>query len=128
MSIHINYLDDDCGVEFLCIDVITGAEIIEANNKLYNNEKFIKQKYQIIDRTKCTGYEVSNEEIRKVAEQDVAAAKVNPSVIVALISSSELQFGMSRVYHSYVGDRGFKTELFWDRNTAEEWIMKKLDK
>ena len=61
-----------------------------------------------------------------IAEQDIAATKINPNIIVALISSSDLQYGMSRVYHALVGDNGFLTEVFRDRKTAEEWIEKKI--
>ena len=65
---------------------------------------------------------VSNEEVKKIVEQDITAAKINPDVIVALISTTDMQFGISRMYHSLVGDKGFLTEIFKDRKNAEEWI------
>jgi hypothetical protein len=126
MPIQLNYLDGGFGVEFICTGIVTGPDIIEANKIIYSNENFTIQKYQIIDRTNCSRYEVSNEEMKIIVEQDIAATKINPNIIVALISSSDLQYGMSRVYHALVGDNGFLTEVFRDRKTAEEWIEKKI--
>lgn len=126
MPIQIKYLDGGIGVEFIGTGVVTGADIIAANKEIYRNENFYRQRYQIVDRTKCTNYKVSHEEIIKIAEQDKVAAKTNPNVIIAFISTSPLQYGISRMYQSYVGDDGFLTELFRDRKSAERWIGEQL--
>lgn len=128
MPIQIKYIKDGFGAEFISSGVVTGSDIIEANKKIYNNENFSRQRYQIIDRTNCTKFQVSNKEIRIIAEQDIAASKTNPNIIVALVSISDLQYGMSRMYHAYVGDKGFLTEIFRDRKSANKWIEKQLQK
>jgi hypothetical protein len=128
MPIQIKYIDGGIGVEFIGSDVVTGADIVAANKEIYRNENFYRQKYQIVDRTKCTKYQVSHEEIIKIAEQDKVAAKTNPNIIIALISTSPLQYGISRMYQAYVGDDGFLTALFRDRKSAEHWIEEQLKK
>jgi len=128
MPIQIKYIDGGFGVEFIGSGVVTGADIIAANKKIYRNENFSKQRYQIIDRTKCTKYEVSHKEIIIIAEQDKVAAKTNPNIIIAFISTSPLQYGISRMYQSYVGDEGFLTEVFRDRKSAKRWIEEQLKK
>ncbi len=128
MPIQIKYLDDGIGVEFIGSGVVTGADIIAANKEIYRNENFSKQRYQIIDRTKCTKYDVSHKEIIIIAEQDKVAAKTNPNIIIAFISASPLQYGISRMYQAYVGDEGFLTEVFRDRESAEKWIEEQLKK
>ena len=95
MPIQIKYIDDGIGVEFIGSGVVTGADIIAANKEIYRNENFSKQRYQIIDRTKCTKYDVSHKEIIIIAEQDKVAAKTNPNIIIAFISASPLQYGIS---------------------------------
>ena len=65
---------------------------------------------------------------RIIAEQDKAASKTNPNIIVSLISTTDLQYGISRMYQAYVGDSGFLTEIFRDRKSAEEWIEKQFKK
>ena len=126
MPIQIKYIDDGIGVEFIGSGVVTGADIIAANKEIYRNENFSKQRYQIVDRTKCTNYHVSHKEIITIAEQDKVAAKTNPNIIIAFISTSPLQYGISRMYQAYVGDEGFLTEVFRDRKSAEKWLEEQL--
>lgn len=128
MPIQIKSIDGGIGVEFIGSGIVTGADIITANKENYRNEKFSKQKYQIVDRTEFAEYQVSTEEIQIIAEQDKAAAKTNPNIIIALISKTDLQYGISRMYQAYVGDSGFLTEIFRDRKSAEEWIKHQLKK
>ena len=128
MPIQIKYIEGGFGVEFIGSGVVTGADIIKANKEIYSNENFSRQRYQIVDRTNCKEFQVSNEEIRIIAEQDKAAAKINPNIIIALISKTDLQYGISRVYRALVGDSGFLTEVFRDRKNAEEWLEKQLKK
>jgi hypothetical protein len=110
----------------MCSDTVSGTDIIAANKEIYRNENFLKQRYQLVDKTKCSEYQVSNEEIQLIVEQDIAASKINPNVIVALISPTPMQYGMSRMYQGYVGDSGFLTEVFRDRKSAEKWIEEQL--
>ena len=128
MPIKIKYIDGGVGVEFISSGVVTGADIIAANKKIYRNENFSKHRYKIVDRTKCTKYQASKEEIIIIAEQDKVAAKTNPNIIIAFISTSPLQYGMSRMYQAYVGDNGFLTGVFRDRKSAEKWIEEQLQK
>ena len=128
MPIQIKYIDGGIGVEFIGSGVVTGTDIIAANKEIYRNENFPKQRYQIIDRTECTKYEVSHKEIIIIAEQDKVAAKTNPNIIIAFISTSPLQYGISRMYQAYVGDEGFLTEVFRDRKSADKWIKEQLQK
>ena len=124
MPIQIKYVRGGVGVEFICTGVVTGTDIIEANKEIYSDDRFLKQRYQIIDRTHCADYQVSNDEVEIIVKQDIAAATINPHVIVAFISKTDLQYGVSRMYNSLVGDDGFSSEIFRDRKGAEEWIEK----
>jgi hypothetical protein len=126
MPIQIKYIDEGIGVEFISSGIVTGADIIAANKEIYRNENFYRQRYQLVDRTNCTKYQVSHEEIIKIAEQDKVAARINPKIIIAFISTSPLQYGISRMYQAYVGDNGFLTEVFKDRKSAEKWIEEQL--
>ena len=127
MPIQIKYIDSGIGVEFIGSGVVTGEDIIAANKEIYSNKNFSKQRYKIVDRTNCTEYKVSTVEIRIIAEQDKAAAKTNPNIIIALISTTDLQYGISRMYQAYVRDIGFLVEVFRNRKSAEEWVDSQLE-
>ena len=56
MTVQINYPDNGIGIEIIASGIVTGEEIIKAQDEIYNEENLQKQKYQIIDRTHCTEY------------------------------------------------------------------------
>ena len=126
MPIELKYVNGAAGVEFVCQGRVTGAEIIEANKSVYRHEAFVKLKYQLIDRTNCTDYQVSNAEIEQIARQDMGAAKINPNMIVVFVATTDLQYGLTRMYQAHVGNLGFETELFRDRSRAIQWLEDQL--
>jgi hypothetical protein len=128
MAIHINYIDNGIGIEIIASGTVTGEEIIEAHKEIYNEENLKNQKYQIIDRSHCKEYNVSSKDVQQIAEIDKAASKSNPNIIIALISSTEIQFGMSRMWQTYVEESHFLTNVFRDRKSACEWIDKLIKK
>ena len=127
MPIEIKVTEDGVGVEFIVSGVLTGAEIIEANKQIYGDSNFTNLKYQLLDRTACTDFQVSSDEVQDIAEQEIAAARTNPEMVVAFVSTSDLQYGVSRMYQAYVDDKGFETELFRDRQSAQEWINARVN-
>ncbi len=126
MPIEIRYTDDRKGLDFCAVGSVTGKEIVESAKEIYREEGFLNLRYWIVDRSRCTNYEVSADEVRLIAELDKKAAKENPDLITAIISETDLQYGMSRMYETFVGESGFKTELFKDRESAEKWIQSEL--
>lgn len=126
MPVKIKYTDNGDGIEITGKGVVTGQEIITTLKKVYDHETFKSKKYEIIDRTNISDYRVSNEEVRKIADMDVMAAKTNPGLMVAIISTTDLQYGITRMYQGIIGDRGFKTKIFQDRRAADEWIDSQL--
>ncbi len=128
MAIQINYIDNGAGIEIVASGIVTGEDIIEAHKEIYNEENLKNQKYQIIDRTKCEEYNVSSGEVQQIANIDKAASKSNPNIIIAIISQTDLQFGMSRMWQTYVEESRFLTQIFRDRNSADKWIEEQLKK
>ncbi len=128
MAIEIQYIDDGIGIEIIATGVVTGEEIIEAHKEIYSKTNLKKQKYQIIDRTHCEEYQVSSAEVQRIADIDNTAAKTNPNIIMALISPTDVQFGMSRMWEAFIGDSTFVTQVFRDRKRADEWVNKQLNK
>ena len=126
MPIQINILDDGEGIEFIASGIVTGEEIIEANRKIYTREKPLRMKYEIIDRTHCTEYRVSSEEVQILADQLRMAAKINPNYLIAVVSTTDLQYGVTRMWQAYVDDLDIKTKAFRDRKSAEQWIQEEL--
>ena len=124
MPVKINIIEDGIGIEFILTGRITGNEIIEANNKIYTKECLRRLKYKLIDRSDCTDYNITPEELKFIANQDIHASQINSNVTVIIISKTELQYGMSRMWQVFSGETGFKSELFKDRESADIFINK----
>lgn len=126
MPIQVKYMNDGVGVELIASDVITGEDIITANNKINNHKDFTRKKYKLINRILVTEYRVNNDEIPIIAEQEIAASKINPDIVIAIISTTDHQMGMTRMYQAYLSESGLKTAIFKDRESAIGWITTQL--
>ena len=128
MPIEIQYTEDDMGIVFYAVGAVTGEEIIEKQGEIYRGEHFSNLRYWIVDRSRCTEYKITPDEIRKMAAMDNEAAKANPNLLMALISESDLQYGISRMFEAHLDENGFKTVVCRSRPEAEEWIRNEMDK
>ena len=127
MPIQINYLDKGTGIEIIASGIVTGEQIINANKEIYNEENLYKQRYQIIDRSHCSKYEVFAEEIEAIAEIDNQASEKNPNIIIALVSTTSIQYGMTEMWRAYLKNDLFVTRNFLDRESANKWIKTYID-
>ncbi|OOZ38875.1 hypothetical protein BOW53_13865 [Solemya pervernicosa gill symbiont] len=123
MAVDVVVLDGGEGVVVVGTGVVTGSEILDVQKRVYGEETLHKQRYQIIDKSKCTEYNVSAFEIEALAELDKAAAKVNPNIVFAIIESESLQFSLTSLWQANV-ESVFKTESFKSRDDALAWIEK----
>jgi len=126
MTIVVNYIDNNTGVEILASDRVTGKEIIQAHSKIYAKDKLANQRYHIIDKSLCTEYDVTAADIEIISQLDEKAAQVNPSIIVAIIESKSLEFSLSEVWQAYVEPFIQHTHSFKNRADAEQWIRDTL--
>jgi hypothetical protein len=122
MTIHVNYLENGYGIEIIASGTVTGEEIIDAHKEIYKKETLKKLRYKIVDRTDCTKYQVYPDEIEKIAVMDDDASKINPNIIIAVISTTSLQYGMTRMWQAYLTNNLFITRNFSDRISADKWV------
>ena len=126
MPIEIHYTDDNIGINFCAVGEVSGKEIIEHLKEVYQSDVFPSLKYWIVDREKCLKYDVSAKEVNEVAEISKRAAKINPELLEIIISPTDLQYGVSRMYQAYIGDDGFKTMIVRDRKSADEYLKTEM--
>jgi len=127
MPVKINILDNGAGIEFISSGVVTGKDIIEANRKIYTPEILSRLKYKIIDRTTCTEYLVTSDEMRIIANQDIQASKINGNITIVLVTPTKLQYGMTRMWQVLIEETGFKTEIFDNRESADNYINNRFN-
>ena len=128
MPVTTNFLENGAGIEFMSSGIVTGKEIIEANRKIYTPENLSRLKYKIIDRTTCKKYLVTSEEMKTIANQDVQASKINRNITIVLVTSTKLQYGMTRMWQVYIDKTGWNSEIFNNRENANVYINKTFKK
>jgi hypothetical protein len=126
MPVKLKYVENGVGVEYLSEGIVTGEEVIEACKKVYAPESLLCLRYQLIDRTNCSEYNVTPKDTEAIAFLANVAAKIKPGLIVALVSTDPLQYGMTRMWQTHMERSGYVSEIFKDRPSAEAWIREQL--
>jgi hypothetical protein len=126
MAIQIKYVGDGIGVELLASGSVSGPDIIDAIKEIYSDERFGGMKYLIADKTDCTEYTVTPEDVRLIAALDIESAKINPDLIEAHIAPGDIQFGTSRMWQAYVSEGRPTSCIFRDRESALQWVKNEL--
>ncbi len=126
IPIEIEYLEDG-GLIGVASGTLTGRELIDANRAVYETpEKTRAIKYQIHDYRRVEGSDVSVAEVRQLAALDQQAARVNPNIVVAVIHSSDVGFGLSRMWQAYTGEFPFISRVFRSMDEARAWVLEQL--
>ena len=126
MAIEINYIDNGVGIEIVASGIVSGDEVLAAHQEIYSPDNLARQRYQIVDRSRCDYYCLRPEEVKKIADLDKAAARSNPNIHIAIVSPTDLQFDMSRMWQIYVEESPIVTKLFHDRQSADAWIEEQM--
>lgn len=127
MPLEMKYLDDDYGVEMVGTGVVTGEEIYNATKEFYSGYASLKIIYQIANFVNVDDFDVSKEDIIKIADQEIMVSKTNPNRIIAVVGEQDFVFGLSRMWEGHVYASGFETMVFREREEALKWINKKID-
>lgn len=101
--------------------IVTGNELIKSNLDIYGDERFDAMKYQIVDLSKVSTFNVTRDEMLKVAAYDRAAALSNPRVRVAVITDLTAIKSLTRLYDAENIKSPWETEIFTDIEDARIW-------
>lgn len=122
MGIRINILERGRGVEVLAEGVVRGQDIIDAHKFIYDERYLKRQRYQIVDKSACTEYAVTADDIDAIAELDRKASRVNPDIVIAVVESRGLEFSLTELWQAHLAECTFLTKSFRDRESAIQWI------
>jgi hypothetical protein len=122
MTVKVNILENGEGVEIVATGVVNGREILQAQEQVYDEKYLANLRYHIIDKTDCTEYDVSVNDIMSISALDEKASAINPDIVVAIIESKHLRFSLSNLWQAKVDNFIFKTKSFINRQEAISWI------
>jgi hypothetical protein len=125
MPVEVTRLEDG-GLLIRGRGVVTGAELIEANTEIYSSpETTASVRYQLVDLSDVERGVADPAEIQQLAEQDQSAAALNPTMVIAIVGSGDVPYGLARMWEAYVAER-FPTRVFRRREEAEAWLAAKV--
>ena len=128
MPMSIDYIGDG-GIIIRGEGLITGSEIIEANDIIYESpDKIKKIKYQICDLTNASDYSTSESELRAISNQDKKASEINPKMFIAVVGEKDVIFGLARMWEAFSYDSPLETMVFRKMEDAQQWVREKLHK
>ena len=128
MPIDIKFLHDGVGILYLCHGTVTGKDFIEANKQILTFNEHLKQvKYGLIDETAIDDIHISeSERVMITAQNKKIASLVAPGAVVAVMSKSDVAFGLALMWESFIEHTGWETMTFRTRWKAESWIKEKV--
>ena len=128
MPIEIKFDKKEHGVVLECTGDISGKELIDTVDTVFNDNRFGDLKYWVSDHSKCERYGVGVEDTRKMVDMTLNVIRKNPSLVVAMVSPDDLQYGISRMYQLMTDGDGFKTHVCRTREEADSWIDDEIRK
>ena len=123
MPINIKYVEDSRGVVLTMSDELHVNELVLKMSEIFCDKKYLNLKYLIGDNTDCKDYSPTSENMKSLAALTVKESLRNPKMLLAIVSPSDLLFGMSRVFLSYCSDSLFNIKLFRNRGDADNWVQ-----
>ena len=128
MTIEVDYLDDGKGAIYRASGVLSGEELIAANERVLSRalggESLL---YSFFDCNSITGVAISDAQLRRVADQDVAASqRMRNRVIVAIYAKDDVPFALARMWMVYVEAAGWETNVFRRKSEAVAWLKERM--
>lgn len=111
------------GIAWTYSGVLTGNELLHSNFEIFGDERFDDIRYQIVDLTAVERMEVTDKHMRKIAHLDMAAARSNPRIRVAVVTESDMGIGITETYSTQTAEKTpWITKVFRTRAAAEAWV------
>lgn len=112
---------DGLGVTWTFSGEVNMTEFLEAQAELYGEAEFDNIRYQIVDMLQVNEFNVTVEDIEKIAALDLAASESNPRVKIAIVANSELQVTLAYFYDSETANSPWTHAVFDTLEQAQKW-------
>jgi len=100
---------------------LKAQDIIDANSKLYGDERFDMMNYQIYDYRFVNKIEVKESDVPVIAILDKSSSKWNSKMKIANITSDPFSIRMVKVYAEMLEGTGWETKVFANMEEAIAW-------
>ena len=128
MPVAVEFLNAGRGVFSRASGHLDGAELVKAAAKI--NASHVEARpilYSFFDFDGITGLTLSATQIHEVADLGIAASRIsNPGRVCAIHARNDLQFGLARMWQTFVAETAWETDVFRERAEAVGWVRKRV--
>ncbi|MBN2081396.1 hypothetical protein JW859_04220 [bacterium] len=125
MPVEVAFTPDGAGAIVIGTGMVTSQELLSGDKQVYFPEERLRRlKYMLNDYRRTTSTSVTESDLVTSIQNDMAAAKINPGLVVAVVAEEDLIFGMSRMWETLadVYEVQFKTYTTRSLDDAKAWI------
>jgi hypothetical protein len=124
MSLTVNWTDRDQGIIVIATGNVVDRDFIQMHQSIIADPRQRSSRYHLLDATYVAHIDFSTANVRECVEQAKIAFAANPQQVIAIVTTSSLGFGLSRMWQIYLDLSGVYTEnnIFNERELAEQWI------
>jgi len=127
MPVDIHFTDDGRGSIIIGRGRVSGQEILDAIDQRFSSPVKVKAYfYGLADYTNVENFNVTNEEIVRIADKDEDASRSNPALILAIAAPDDLVFGLGRMFEMHAHSSGWEIGVFREHTEAVVWIRRKV--
>jgi hypothetical protein len=102
--------------------VVSGPELLDLNLRLTNEESFAQCRYQVWDFSTATRLDISADEIRAIAMQDISGSAINPTLNIAIVGEAAFFANRDRIFLIFEEVwTAFRPKFFTDFEVARKW-------
>lgn len=112
------------GAEAFFTGTVDGKDIFEANESVYLHHYDGPLRWKLVDFTQASSLNISSHDVTSFANQGKNYLKENPSFVVAIIATSPVVFGFSRMYQAHVDQTLKDSIVVSSRSEAVAWLLK----
>jgi hypothetical protein len=106
---------------------LTGEEMIGAAVATHSSPSMARAlTHALVDLSGVDEFEVSPDDLRRLALENLLTAKLTPHALVAVVAPTDHVYGSVRMWEVFARDTGWRTEVFRDRADAERWLTEQL--
>lgn len=111
------------------MDIVSGKELISLITQLYEDtETYLSNEFGYNDFSEVRKLDITTEQVTKIAQLNLKYHKVHPEYRIVIYTTSDLVFGISRMWTALLGSNGPKTYMARDKIKAAQWLSDELGK
>ena len=100
---------------------------MDAENVLLTTEDKVRDiTFSLVDLSDVTRFEVTSDEIHRIADVAKRIALLAPHIVVAVIAPGDYVFGLARMWETLVESTGWTTAVVRSKAEADAWVKTKL--